>query len=88
MSSQVFSELSSFDYGNTFQVETGNNVFSMDFSKSDEIIYHKFSVSTILDTLAGFGGMFAILKAFFGFLTEFINEKVIKAKFIRSLYFT
>ena len=59
----------------------------MYFFKSDDIVYNKYIVATFVDSLSEFGGIFAIIRAFFGYLAMFINEKVIKAKFVRSLYF-
>ena len=37
--------------------------------------------------LTNFGGIFAIVKSFFGAISNFINSKVVKAKFMRSLFF-
>ena len=37
--------------------------------------------------LSDFGGLLGLVIVAFEFLAEFINEKVIKAKFIRSLFY-
>jgi hypothetical protein len=41
----------------------------------------------MMDLLANLGGIFAGIIAVFKVAGKFINEKVIKAKFIRSLFY-
>ena len=40
-----------------------------------------------MDLLADFGGLIGVVIIIFNLVVKFINEKVIKAKFIRSLFF-
>ena len=54
---------------------------------SDLRIYHTFKAQNILDMLSDFGGLLGLIIVAFEFLAEFLNEKVIKAKFIRSLFY-
>ena len=48
---------------------------------------HKFTAYNFIELLAAFGGMLSIITTVFKVIASFVNEKVMKAKFIRSLYF-
>ena len=54
---------------------------------SDQKVNHSFAAQNILDMLADFGGLLGLIIVVFEVIAEFINEKVIKAKFIRSLFY-
>jgi len=55
-------------------MEEGNLLFSMYFSKSEDVVDHKYTVATIINVLASFGGLYAIIMRFFGFLAGIINQ--------------
>ena len=54
---------------------------------SDQRILHNYTAQTALDLAADFGGLLGLVFVVFELIAEFINEKVIKAKFIRSLFY-
>ena len=52
-----------------------------------DIVNHRFSAYNIVALAAKLGGLIKIITGGFGILAFAINERVIKAKLIRSLYF-
>jgi hypothetical protein len=54
---------------------------------SDEKVDHGFTAFTILDLASNFGGLLGLVIVVFEIIAEYINERVMKAKFIRSLFF-
>ena len=68
-------------------MEHGNQLFKINFFMSDYTVDHSFQALNLLDMLAEFGGLLGLLIVVFELMAELINEKVIKAKFIRSLFY-
>ena len=48
---------------------------------------HRYTAQNILDMLSDFGGLLGLVLVIFELISKFINEKIIKAKFIRSLFY-
>ena len=51
------------------------------------MVLHNYSAQNILGMLSDFGGLLGLVLVVFELIAKFINERVIKAKFIRSLFY-
>jgi hypothetical protein len=78
---------SSRDSGLTWQVEENELYFRTHFYLSPSIMVHTRNCYNIIDLLSDFGGMSPIILFVFQFLATAINQRLIIAKFIRSIYF-
>jgi hypothetical protein len=82
-----YQDYASFDGGLTYHDEEGHLLFRLKYSMSDEMVRHTYTAQNIMDMTSDFGGLLGVVLVVFDLLAKFINEKVIKAKFIRSLFF-
>ena len=53
----------------------------------DDIVEHSLSTVTIIEVLAGLGGLHRILMIIFKEVSRFFNSRILTAKFIRNMYF-
>jgi len=51
------------------------------------MVIHNYTAQNILDMLSDFGGLLGLVIVIFELIAKYINERVIKAKFIRSLFY-
>ena len=54
---------------------------------TDEILKHEYIAYNIVNMAGQIGGLFKVLFISFSIVAMYINDKVVTAKLIRSLYF-
>ena len=75
------------DSGKTWKVEVDKIMFKSNFKLSTIHVYHKKTLMTIIDLLSNFGGLVPNIILFFLIPASFINQQIVIAKYIRSIYF-
>ena len=79
---------SSGDFGKTYQVEKIKVLYAIQFYLSEDIIAQRRTLYSFLDLISDFGGLYQVfIIGFFYMVGESINENVITAKVIRSLFY-
>ena len=80
-------QLVSRDGGKTYILERNQILFGCFFFLSDERMAHSRDAYNILKLLAAFGALYSMIFSSLEGVGKFINSKIIRAKFIRALYF-
>ena len=84
---KIIDDDNSWDEGKSYETLEAQQLFGCYFFLSSIKISHKYSSQTILDILAGFGGMYRLVCMYIAIIAGYFNSKVLMAKVIRGLYF-
>jgi len=81
-------ENSTYDIGQTWEEEEESDLlYAQYYFMTGDIVKHQFTAFNIVGLAAKLGGLMKIITGVFGIIAIAINERVIKAKLMRSLYF-